>query len=136
LKGPERLPRARTCKGLRLGNRRRQPIVGGVVPYKDPDRQRAAKAEHARRRRAAGVEPSRRTHGPLLSGEARLATAHDVLAVIEGQVAAVLADEELGTAERARVVATLSGVALRAIESGDLAGRLEALERHLQGRAA
>jgi hypothetical protein len=50
--------------------------------------------------------------------------------VIKGEIAAVLADDELGTAERARVVATLSGVALRAIESGDPAGRLDRLEEH------
>jgi hypothetical protein len=59
-----------------------------------------------------------------------------VLVVIDGQVSAVLADVELGTAERARVIATLAGVALRAIEAGDLAGRLEALERHLELRRA
>jgi hypothetical protein len=106
------------------------------MPYKNPDRQRAAKAEHARRKRAAGVEPSRGTRAPLVSGGVRLATAGDVLAVIEGQVAAVLDDDELGTAERARVVATLAGVALRAIEAGDLAGRVEALELHLKARAA
>jgi hypothetical protein len=52
--------------------------------------------------------------------------------VIEAQIAAVPADEELGTGERARVIATLCGFGLRAIEAGDLAGRLEALERHLQ----
>jgi hypothetical protein len=106
------------------------------MPYANPDRQKAAKAEHARRRRAVAVEPSRGTLGPLLSGDVRVTTARDVLAVIEAQIVAVLADEELGTTERARVVATLSGVALRAIETGDLAGRLEALERHLRGRAA
>jgi hypothetical protein len=106
------------------------------MPYADPDRQRAAKAEHARRRRAVGVEPRRGTLGPLLSGDVRVATAGDVLTVIEAQIVAVLADEELGTAERARVVATLSGVALRAVEGADLAVRLEALERHLRGRAA
>jgi hypothetical protein len=104
------------------------------MPYRDPDRQRAAKAEHARRKRAAGVEPKRGT--PLVSGEVRLATAQDVLAAIEQQLQAVLADEKLGTAERARLVATLCGVALRAIEGGDLAARLEALELHLRGRAA
>jgi hypothetical protein len=108
------------------------------MPYRDPERQRAAKAESARRRRLASVEPSRGTIGPLLSIEVRVATARDVLHVIEGQVAAVLADEQLGTAERARVVSTLAAVALRAIEGGDLEKRLEALERHLQlrGRAA
>lgn len=105
------------------------------MPYKDPDRQRSAKAEHARRRRGARVEPGRGTAGPLLSGEVRIETAREVLEVIEAQVAAVLADEDLATPERARTVATLCGLALRAIESGDLAGRLEALERHLRGRA-
>jgi hypothetical protein len=105
------------------------------MPYKNPDRQRAAKAEHARRKRAAGVEPNRGTRRPLLAGELRLATARDVLALIESQVNAVLADDELGTAERARLITTLAGVALRAIEAGDLAGRLEALERALGARA-
>ena len=102
------------------------------MPYKNPDRQRAAKAEHARRKRAAGVEPKRGT--PLVSDEIRIATARDVLGVIEGQVAAVLGDGELGTAERARVGATLAGVALRAIEAADLAARVEALERALGAR--
>ena len=106
------------------------------MPYKNRDRQRAAKAEHARRRRAAGVEPGRGTLGPLITGELRFETAHDVLAVLGQQIDAVLADAELGTAERARVVATLCGVALRAIETGQLAARLEALERALGGRAA
>jgi hypothetical protein len=105
------------------------------MPYKNPERQRAAKAEHARRQRAARVEPKRGTRAPLISGELRLATARDVLAVIESQVAAVLADQTLGTAERARTAATLAGVALRAIEAGDLTGRLEALEAHLKGRS-
>jgi hypothetical protein len=73
------------------------------MPYKNPDRQRAAKREHARRKRAGGVEPKRGT--PLLSGDVRIATARDMLGVIEGQVAAVLADGELGTAERARTIA-------------------------------
>ena len=81
------------------------------MPYKNPDRQRAAKREHARRKRAAGVEPKRGT--PLVSGEVRIATARDVLGVIEGQVAAVLGDGELGTAERARTIATLAGAPFR-----------------------
>ena len=57
--------------------------------------------------------------GPLIS-EVRLATAKDVLAVIESQIEAVLADAKLGTAERARRAATLCGIALRAIEAGEL----------------
>jgi hypothetical protein len=80
------------------------------------------------------VEPNRGTRRPLLTGRLRLATAHDGLALIESQVNAVLADDELGTAERARLITTLAGVALRAIEAGDLAGRVEALERVLGTR--
>jgi hypothetical protein len=105
------------------------------MPYKNPDRQRAAKAEHARRKRRG---TPRGTLGRLVSGEVRLATARDVLELIESQVAAVLAGDELGTADRARLITTIAGVALRAIEAGDLAARLEALERALgaRGKAA
>ena len=106
------------------------------MPYADQDRQRAAKAEHARRKRASGMEPNRGTVSKLVSQEIKLRTAADVLAVIAGQVAAVLADGELGTAERARTIATLAGVSLRAIEAGDLAERLESVENILsQSRA-
>ncbi len=63
-----------------------------------------------------------------MDGDLRLLTASDVLAVLAGQVEAVLADDELGTAERARTIATLAGVSLRAIEAADLAGRVEAIE--------
>jgi hypothetical protein len=38
--------------------------------------------------------------GALLDGATRLRMAQDVLAVIESQIEAVLADEELGTAKR------------------------------------
>jgi hypothetical protein len=74
--------------------------------------------------------------GPLVSGEVRVTTAKDVLAVIESQIGEVLADGELGTAERARTAATLCSVALRAIEQADLAARVEALERALEARRA
>jgi hypothetical protein len=106
------------------------------MPYSDPARQRAAKAEHARRKRAAHVEPKRGTLRPLLDEPTRLRSAEDVLAVIEGQVAAVVEDEVLGTAERARTVATLAGVALRAVEAANLAARIEAIEAVLGRKVA
>ncbi len=46
------------------------------------------------------------------------------------------ADADVTTVERARTVTYIAGVALRAIDSGDLAARLEAVEAVLKGRRA
>jgi hypothetical protein len=105
------------------------------MPYANPERQREANAEHMRRQRAADCGTPRGTVGPLLSQDVRVKTAGDILSVLEGQVRAVLADEALGTVERARVLATLAGVSLRAIEAADLASRVEAIEDVLNDRA-
>jgi hypothetical protein len=104
------------------------------VPYANPEMQRAANREHMCRRRARGTDSG--TLGPLITGELRLRRAADVLTVLDGQVTAVLQDQGVGTTERARVIATLAGVALRAIEASDLAARLEAVEHVLRTRAA
>jgi len=60
----------------------------------------------------------------------------DVLALLEGQIQALLADPTLTTTDRARGVGYLAGLALRAIEAGDLAGRLESLETLLNAGGA
>jgi hypothetical protein len=67
------------------------------------------------------VEP---VEPPLVSAPLRFETAKDLLAVLEGQLAAVLADGSLGSAERARVVGYLLTVGLRALEVRDMAGRM------------
>jgi hypothetical protein len=64
----------------------------------------------------------------------RLQTAQDVIDLLQEQVALVRADEDAGTLEKARTVGFLAGVALRAIEAGNLAARLEALELALKQR--
>ena len=102
------------------------------MPYADPELQRAANREHMRRRRAAEARSG--SVGPLVPSEARLRKAADVLGVLDGQVSAVLDDDLLTTAERARLIATLCGVALRAIEAADLSARVEAVEQALTGR--
>ena len=43
-------------------------------------------------------------------------------------------EQRLGTLEKARAVGYLAGVALKAVEIADLAGRVEAVERVLKGR--
>jgi hypothetical protein len=64
----------------------------------------------------------------------RLKTAADVLELLQEQVEAVRAEPEAGTLEKARVVCYLAGIALKAIEAGNLAARIEMLEAVLKQR--
>jgi hypothetical protein len=57
----------------------------------------------------------------------RLQTARDVIDLIEEQVTAVRDEPEAGTLEKARTIGYLAGIALRAIEAGDLAARIAEL---------
>lgn len=104
------------------------------MPYRDPERRRASVREAVRRHRQArrGRKPESKPALPELE-TLRFETARDVVLLLSGQVSAVLAEEELRTAERARVVGYLAGVLLRAVEIGDLAERLGAVENILGG---
>jgi hypothetical protein len=105
------------------------------VPYADPEERRAYQREYKRGARAAdGSNPPSTPRLTLLPEGFRLKAAADVLALLEEQVEAVRADETAGTLERARCIGYLAGVSLRAIEAGQLAARLEALERALANR--
>jgi hypothetical protein len=64
----------------------------------------------------------------------RLKTAADVLGLLEEQVQAVRAAPEAGALEKARAIGYLAGVALKAIEAGNLAARIEMLEAVLKQR--
>jgi hypothetical protein len=103
------------------------------MPYKDPDQQRGYKREWARMQRAGESGTPGGTHVLM---EFRLQTARDVLALLEDQVNAVRDDEKITTLERARCLGYLVGVALKAIEAGDIAARIEALEAVLKRRSA
>jgi hypothetical protein len=100
------------------------------MPYKDPSKRRAYQRDHARARRAGESNPRL----SLVPAPFRLKTALDVLSLLEEQVAAVRATAECSTLERARCLGFLAGVALRAVEVGELANRLEALEGALKAR--
>jgi hypothetical protein len=103
------------------------------VPYRDPERQREYHREYARLRRVGSCQTPSQTLVPV---PFRLRVAADVVALLEEQVGAVRADTGVGTLERARCIGYLAGVALRAIEAGDLVARLEALESVLKARRA
>jgi hypothetical protein len=102
------------------------------MPFSDPDRSRQYQREYRRTRRAGddcttpGTTPI-----PL---PFRLKTAADVLDLLEEQVEAVRSEQEIGTLEKARVVGYLAGIALKAIEAGNLAARIESLEAVLKQR--
>jgi len=100
------------------------------MPYADPEKRRASVREAVRRHRQArrGRKPKSKPALPELE-ELRFETARDVVRLLSGQVAAVLAEEEVRTTEKARVIGYLAGVLLRAVELGDLSERIAALER-------
>jgi hypothetical protein len=64
----------------------------------------------------------------------RLQTAQDVLNLLQEQVQAVRSDKRASKLEKARTVGYLAGVLLRAIDAGNLAARIEMLERVLKRR--
>src|SRR5262245_43013564 len=103
------------------------------MPYADSGRARDYQREYRRTRRAGdGCTTPCTTPVPL---PFRLRTAADVLSLLAEQVAAVRADAEAGTLEKARTLGYLATVSLKAIEAGNLAARLEALETVLRQRS-
>ena len=103
------------------------------MPYRDPERRRVYDRDHKRSVRVGDCPTPGQTLVPL---PLRLKTAADVLKLLEEQVAAVRGDQSAGTLEKARCIGYLAGTALKAIEAGDLAARLEAVEVVLKGRRA
>jgi hypothetical protein len=102
------------------------------MPFADADRARNYFREYRRYRRAGdGCSTPCSTPIPL---PFRLQTAADVLALLEEQVEAVRDDGEASVMEKARTVGFLASVALRAIEAGNLAARVEMLELVLKQR--
>jgi hypothetical protein len=103
------------------------------MPYRDGERQRTYNREWMRMRRTGGGGTP---GGTPLPAPFRLQTAQDVIDLLSDQIEAVRDDEAVGTPERARTIGFLAGIALKAIEAGNLAARLEALESILKARNA
>ncbi len=101
------------------------------MPYADAETARDYQREYRRMRRAGECTTPSTTQLPA---EFRLQTAADVLALVEEQVAAVRSDAEAKTLEKARTIGFLAGVALKAVEAGNVAARLEAVEVALKRR--
>lgn len=102
------------------------------MPFSNPERRREYQRERSRRRRAerrAGIDgpPEVIPTTPNIE-PTELRTAADALAVLREQVNAVRTDPAAGVQTRARTVAYLMSIALRAIEVADLTARIAALE--------
>jgi len=104
--------------------------MGAVMPFADADKRREYDADYKRKARAAEPCPTRLT----LPVEFRAKTAADVLALLNEQLDTLRQDTSLGSVERAKAVGYLAGIMLRAIEAGEVAARLEALETILKSR--
>jgi len=72
--------------------------------------------------------------GPRSLPPRRLQTAQDVIDLLQEQVEAVRHEARAGTIEKARALGYLAGIARKAIETGNLAARLELLEAVLRKR--
>lgn len=101
------------------------------MAYADPAKQRDYQREYKRLKRAGDCQTPGQTQLPP---EFRLRTAQDVLELLGEQIQAVRQDGQVTTTERARTVGYLCGIALRAVETADMAERIEAIERALKQR--
>ena len=103
------------------------------MPFADVEKARTYQREYRRTRRAGDACTTRGT-SPIPVAF-RLQTAQDVIDLLQEQVALVRAAEDAGALEKARTIGYLAGVALKAIEAGNLAARIEMLERVLKARS-
>lgn len=102
------------------------------MPFSNPERARTYQREYRRTRRAG--DPCTTPCTSPVPSAFRLQTAQDVIDLLEEQVELVRAAPDASALEKARAVGFLAGVALRAIEAGNVAARLEALEAALKHR--
>ena len=101
------------------------------MPYANPEQSRTYQRTYKRMKRAGDCQTPCQT---LLPADFRLQTATDVLGLVEEQIAEVRSDTEAGKLEKARCVGYLAGIALKAIDAGNVAVRIEALEVALKQR--
>lgn len=102
------------------------------MPYRDKKKARDYQREYRRTRRAGDCCTTPCT--TPLPMPFRIKTATDVLDLIGQQIAAVQSEPEADTLEKARCIGYLTSVALKAIEAGNMAARIEALETILSQR--
>lgn len=110
------------------------------MPYKDPEKRRAYDREYKRRMREKARESNFKPPVQLFQeehSEFRIKTANDILKLIADTIREVKALESKDTGEaiqQAKCIGYLAQIALRAVETSNLEGRIEALEVVLNSR--
>jgi tellurite resistance protein len=99
------------------------------MPFSDPEARRRYDRERRRLERA-----SRRSSVTALHPQVRLRMASDVEAILAQAVDLARNDGSARDVEKARALTQIASVALRLVETSDLAARLEALEQVLKLR--
>lgn len=102
------------------------------MPYRDKTKARDYQREYRRTRRSGDACTTPCT--TPLPMPFRIKTATDVLDLIGEQISAVQTEPEAGALEKARCIGYLASVALKAIEAGNIAARIESLESVLSQR--
>lgn len=103
------------------------------MPYKDPEKRRAYNREYQRMRRAGQPRGSRGIEVLHPSNLQQTETARDLLLILGYLIGEVLRSKQGDAFIKARTVAYVVSVALRAIETSDLEARLTNLENKVIG---
>jgi hypothetical protein len=111
------------------------------MPYKDPEKQKAYNREYKRRQRLAKKKDTKSQTPVQLfrreESEFRIKTANDILELLADtirQVRSLEFTEPKDTLGKTRTIGYLAQIALRAVETANLEGRIEALETVLKTR--
>ena len=111
------------------------------MPYKDKEARKTYQRQYQRQLRAGGHYSARDgtqnksdTRESLFPDHYRIGKAQDLLCVLEDAINAVRTDDLSTPLQKARVLGYLVGVGIRVVETANLEGRVEALERVLAVR--
>jgi hypothetical protein len=103
------------------------------MPFKDKEKQREYQREYQRLRRAGQPTGSRGIEVIRLSNLQQTETARGLLRILGQLIGNVLGSEQGDAFIKARTVAYVVSVALRAIETSDLEARVSNLENKIMG---
>jgi hypothetical protein len=101
--------------------------------YKDPERRRSYNREYQRLRRAGQPTGSRGIEVIRVSNLQQTETARGLLRILGRLIGDVLESEQGDVFMKARTVAYVVSVALRAVETSDLETRVSNLENKIMG---